>query len=123
MSRSEYMADQIRRIRDARQVISDAAGALRRPTPESMEKCGAQLSKALQLLGEASPLVAGAQGSIVEIELKALQREVGRVRHLLVSAAEMYRDWANILALATGGYGSEGQVRPVEVESRVVVEA
>jgi hypothetical protein len=118
----ERVGHQIARIREAKGMLFQAVSTLRRPSPESMAQCGSHLENALLLIREAGQIPA-IPGSILEGELRSLAREVRRVRTLLASAAEMYQRWANILALASGGYGAEGQAVPVETEPRFVVEA
>lgn len=97
-------------LRSSTAEIDSVCGLLAAPSPDALDGCSAVLEAAARRLEALQPCLSGfAADAEALAEAWHLQRTVRRAGVLLANAAAYHRNWQDLLAVRTAGYGPDGR--------------
>lgn len=102
-------------VKTARERVAALRDALLHPTPEAIEAC-------VPGLVEAAASIGAGIGAGDPAELRALQKELRAVQHLIEHGEKINQGLARILGARIAGYTPSGEAAPIQAAGTVCVE-
>ena len=122
-----YAREAVDRLRSARSALASVEEALVRPSGDVFTTVLPRLEEAARLIGAVEVETGGdttlANRAELRTELQGMKLDLKRVSALLRGAADLHSGWAELLALAIGGYNPAGNVVAMPARSQISLEA
>ena len=100
----------LEQLRSSTAEVDAACRLLAAPVPDALDSCSAVLEAAALRLEAVQPCLRGLAADPEALaEAWRLQRSVRRAGALLTNAAAYHRNWQDLAAVRTAGYGPDGR--------------